>query len=97
MEKTIRKTDAIEARMIADASKAYDRAVAGVLRKHGAVIQRMKVLEKAEKYEQARVLARSSGLLDDLADAIASAGDQAAKLIRQGLMEVKAVMADDDG
>ena len=93
----LERADAIEARLLTDTSKQYDQAVARTLRKHRNVIQRMKQLEAAEKYEQARMLARSSGLIDDLADAIASSGERAAALIRAAIGEVKAVMADDDG
>ena len=96
MSRTLERADEIEQRMIADASAAYDPPVSRVIRRHKATLRRIAELTQEGKTGQARTLARTSGMLDDLAGAIASAGHEAAGVIRRGLEEIKAVMADDD-
>lgn len=95
--RTLERADAIEARVLSESERAYDLAVSRVIRKHAATFRRIRQMEEKGQFDQVRVLCRTSGLLDDLADAVASAGEKAAELIRNALEEVRAVMADDDG
>lgn len=95
--RTLERADALEADMLAATSRAYDEAVAAVIRKHALSLRLIRQLEDKGEYERARMQIRVSGLLDDLAQAIASAGGNSAALIRLTLGEIREVMADDDG
>ena len=78
-------------------SKAYASSLAPVLARHQGTLHRIEELETAGQSAQARRLYRSSGLLDDLARAIANAGKDSGKLVRQMRADILGVMADDDG
>lgn len=95
--RTLERADALEADMLAATARAYDGAVAAVIRKHALTLRLIRQLEDKGEYERARMQIRVSGLLDDLAQAIASAGGDSAALIRSTLGEIREVMADDDG
>lgn len=97
MDRAIIDSDRIGADVLNDIGATYAGIVDPVLKRH------KKTLEKIEKYNEqgkrglARSLFRSSGLLDDLAVAIALAGQQAAETIRRQHIGIVEVMADDDG
>lgn len=97
MDKAIIESDCIGADALAGIGSTYADIVDPVLKRH------KKTLEKIEKYNEqgkrglARSLFRSSGLLDDLTEAIARAGQQASETIRRQRIGIMEVMADDDG
>lgn len=71
-------------------------AVAPVLEKHKATLERLEKLEKDGARGRARTMVRKSGLIDDLAKAIASAGKEAASVIRSEVQGVKEAVRRDD-
>jgi hypothetical protein len=66
------------------------------MKKHKGTFEKLDKLEKEGAYGRARVLIRKSGLVDDIAKALAAAGVKAADLIREEVRGVKEVAADDD-
>ena len=96
MSRTLERADSIERRVLKESAALYDEAVAGVIRKHRKTLADIRQLEEKGEYARVRVLARHSGLLNDLANALAGAGNASAQLIRTALGEVREVMADDD-
>lgn len=97
MSKATRRADAIEADVLSASARSYDGAVADVIRRHAHTLRLVRELEIQEKYDQARMQIRVSGLIDDLAQAIAAAGRDSAALIGAALSGIREVMADDDG
>ena len=97
MSRALDRADRIEETLISTTASLYDRSVAAVIRKHGNTLRQMRQMEQKGEYARMRVFARTSGLLNDLANAIASAGKDSAAAIRTALADVREVMADDDG
>lgn len=95
--RTLERADALEKDMLDATARAHDGAVAAVIRKHALSLRLIRQLEDKGEYERARMQIRVCGLIDDLARAIASAGQDSAALIRSALGEIREVMADDDG
>lgn len=96
MSRALDRADRIEAGMIRSTAQLYDDGVAAVIRRHEGTLRRISQLEEAGEYARVRVLARSSGLINELANAIAAAGKASGEIIRSGLIEVREVMQDDD-
>ena len=96
MSRTLDRADRIERRVLKESAALYDEAVASVIRKHRKTLADIRQLEEKGEYARVRVLARQSGLINDLANALAGAGNASAQMIRTALGEVREVMADDD-
>lgn len=80
-----RYADRLEEQTIRRSNAAYSAAMRDVLRKHKATLDKVEALEVKGDYRAVRRLVRSSGLLDDMAQALALAGRQSAEIIR-GMM-----------
>lgn len=97
MNKAILDADRLGAETQGAIDAMYTDVVAPILTRY------KKTLESIEKYNEqgkrglARSLFRSSGLLDELAEAIAGAGRAAAGAVQQQRADIMEVMADDDG
>lgn len=88
--------DRIEDDVLRKLERMYPAAVSPLMAKHKETLEKLEKLEKEGAYGRARVLIRKSGLVDDLARAIASVGVRAAALIREEIHGVKEVARDDD-
>lgn len=97
MNRAIREADRIGAEAQAAIDACYNNALAPVIEKHRATMERMQAYEAKGKTALSRALFRTSGLRMDLTAAVLSAGKEADAILsrqRSGIMEV---MADDDG
>lgn len=92
----IKRAERIEAETLRKLERLYPAAVSPLMKKHKETLDRLDALEKQGAYGRARVLIRRSGLVDDLARALAAAGREAAAIIRHEISEVKEAGADDD-
>ena len=90
------QADRIEGRTLRKLDGLYSALPSSLMEKHKATFEKLEKLEKEGAYGRARVLVRRSGLIDDWAKAIASAGKDAAKVIRQEIDGVREVASDDD-
>ena len=95
-ERAVRKADRLMADACMQIERLYPAAIAPVMRKHQGTIEKLEKLEQAGQIARARTLIRTSGLLDDLTKAMATAGRKAAALIRAEMSGVKEVAADGD-
>lgn len=95
-DKAVREADRQLARAVRKIEALYPDALAPVLKKHKATFDKLDKLEKDGAWGRARVLIRKSGLVDDLARAIATAGNEAADVIRAEIAGVKEAVRDDD-
>lgn len=89
------QADRIEADTFRKLERLFPDALAPLMRKHKGTLDKLDKLERDGAYGRARVLIRRSGLLVDVARAIASAGKDAADLIRSEILDVKEVAADE--
>lgn len=96
MDRTMRAAATIEQRMLDDIDAAYHDILAPVLRKHRKNLAQLEKLMQAGQSARARVLWRKSGIITDLAEAIATAGTVSSAAIRRGLAEIREVAADGD-
>ena len=85
----------IESGVLRKLERLYPATLSPLMRKHKQTLDKLDRLERDGAYGRARVLIRRSGLLDDIAKAIASAGVEAATLIRAEIAAVKEVATDD--
>lgn len=90
------KADRIESKALLELERLYPAAVSPLIEKHKQTFEQLKKLEKAGAVGRARVMLRRSGLINDLARAIASAGRDAAKLIRAEVRDVKKAVEDEE-
>lgn len=95
-DKAVREADRQLARAVRKIESLYPDALAPVLNKHKATFDKLEKLEKEGAWGRARVLIRKSGLVDDLARALAAAGNEAADVIRAEIAGVKEVARSDD-
>lgn len=84
LNRTERKSEAIELATLYGIERAYTEALSDVLEKHDRTLKKLEELEGKGEYHRARVLVRTSGMLDDLSQAIAQAGIVSVKLVREG-------------
>ncbi len=92
----VQAADRIESGVFRKLDRLYPEAISPLMEKHKGTFAKLDKLEKDGAYGRARVLIRKSGLVDDLARAIASAGVEASALIREEIRGVKEVVSDDD-
>lgn len=87
----------ISRRMTTGISDAFADVLQPVLDKHRQTLDRLDELMKAGYADRASRLWRRSGMLDDLARAIASAGAVSADVIRDALTRIREAVSDDTG
>lgn len=90
-DKLMLEADEIERKMLEQLGDTYGSAMIPVLEKHQKMLGAIRKI--SDKGDDARVLTmlRTSGFLDDAAEAIAMAGNHAAVIIRGWLREIKEV------
>lgn len=93
----MRPEDRLEQSMLDKVDQAYKDVLRPVLVKHRRTLEQIEQLSQAGATGRARVLVRSSGLLEDLAQALATAGRLSAAAIRDGIDRIREVIADDTG
>lgn len=92
----VEAADRLELGVLRKLERLYPAAVSPLMKKHEATFAKLEKLEADGAYGRARIFLRKSGLVDDIAKALASAGVKAADLIREEIRGVKEVAADDD-
>lgn len=97
IDRGMMEADRLEADLLRRLDALYAPAIAPVIERHMATLKAMERLEKDGKEGLARARLRSSGLIDDLADALAALGHDASAMIRDHLSAIREVAADDDG
>lgn len=97
MDQAMRTAVRIEQTMLDGIDAAYHGILRPVLRKHRGTLDRLDKLMQSGATARARVLWRKSGIIEDLAAAIAGAGQASAGIIRQGLTQIREAVADAQG
>lgn len=95
-DEAVQAADRILSGTLHDLERLYPAAISPLMERYKATFDKLAKLEKDGAYGRARVLIRQSGLLDDFARAIASAGRDAADLIRAEISGIKEVARNDD-
>ena len=93
MDQAMRQAVKIEQEMLRNIDAAYHGILTPVLRKHRQTLDRLDKLMQIGAAARARVLWRRSGIIEDLAAAIAGAGQASAGAIRQGLTQIREVVS----
>lgn len=93
MDQAMRQAVRIEQQMLNNIDSAYHDVLAPVLRKHKTTLDRLDKLMQSGASARARVLWRRSGIIEDLAAAIAGAGHASSVAIRQGLTQIREVIS----
>lgn len=86
---TVLKADELERDVMKKVARMYPAALSPVLDKHRETLEKLDKLMQSGATGRARVLVRQSGLLRDIADALADAGIDAAALIRSEIKGIK--------
>ena len=97
MDRAILDSDRLGMKAQDEVEAAYAGIVAPILARYRPTIERIEKYNEQGKRGLARSLFRSSGLLDELTQAIAEAGKKASKAVQQQRIGILEVMADDDG
>ena len=95
-DRAVRESDRLLSVAIGKLDGLHAGAVAPVLKKHQKTLERLEKLEKDGAYGRARVLVRTSGIIKDLAKALASVGKESASIIREEMRGVREVARRDD-
>ena len=83
--------------MLRDIGTAHRNVIEPVLRKHRQTLKKLDKLMQDGAAGRAKALWRKSGLLDDLAKAIATANGASVDVLRQGIRDVREVVRADAG
>jgi hypothetical protein len=83
--------------MLRDIGAAHRSVIEPVLRKHRQTLKKLDKLMQDGAAGRANALWRKSGLLDDLAKAIAAANGASVNVLRQGIRDVREVVRADAG
>lgn len=83
------KADALEREVLKKVARMYPAAFSPVLEKHRGTLEKLDKLMQSGATGRARALVRQSGLLRDVAAALASAGADAVSLIRGEMDGIK--------
>ena len=86
---TVQAADRIEFGVLRELERMYPAAVSPLMKKHKKTLEKLDKLMQSGATGRARVLIRRSGLLKDLAAAIAGAGSDAVSLIRGEINGIK--------
>lgn len=97
MNKAILDSDRLGMKAQDEVEAAYAGIVEPILARYRPTIERIEKYNEQGKRGLARSLFRSSGLLDELANVIATAGKKASGVVQQQRTGILEVMADDDG
>lgn len=95
-DNALQAADRLELDVLGKLERMYPAAISPLMEKHKGIFAKLEKLEKDGAIGRARVLIRRSGLVDDVAKALAAAGVKAADLIREEIRGVKEVAHDDD-
>lgn len=93
MDQAMRKAVRIEQEMLRNIDAAYHDILRPVLQKHKTTLDRLDALMQSGAAARARTLWRRSGIIEDLAAAIAGAGHASSVAIRQGLTQIREVIS----
>lgn len=85
----VKAADGIEYGVLRELERLYPAAISPLMKKHKETFAKLDKLEKDGAYGRARVLIRRSGLVEDVAKALADAGVKAAGLIRAEISGIK--------
>lgn len=85
----VKVADRIELDVLRELERLYPAAVSPLMEKHKGTFATLERLENDGAIGRARVFLRKSGLVDDIAKALAAAGVKAADLIREEIHGVK--------
>lgn len=88
-DKTVQAADRLEADVLRELERLYPAAVSPLMKKHEKTLEQLDKLMQSGATGRARVLMRRSGLLKELAVAIAGAGSDAVSLIRGEIKGIK--------
>ena len=88
-DNAVQAADRIELGVLRELERMYPAAVSPLMKKHEKTLEKLDKLMQSGATGRARVLMRRSGLLKDLAVAIALAGSDAVSLIRGEIKGVK--------
>lgn len=94
-DRGVEQADRIEAETLEKLERLFPAAVSPVLKRHRATLEKLDKLEREGAWGRARVLLRKSGIVNDIAKALAAAGVKAAALIREETSRVKEVALDE--
>lgn len=97
MDKAIHDADRLGMEAQEGIEAAYADIVSPIIARYRLTIERMEKYNEQGKRGLARSLFRSSGLLDELAEALAAAGRKASGVVQKQRIGILEVMADDDG
>lgn len=87
----VEAADRLELGALRKLERLYLAAISPLMEKHKGTFATLEKLEKDGAYGRARVFLRKSGIVDDIAKALAAAGVKAADLIREEIRGVKEV------
>ena len=90
-DNALQAADRLELDVLGKLERMYPAAISPLMEKHKTTFEKLDKLEKDGAYGRARVFLRKSGLVDDIAKALAAAGVKAADLIREEIHGVKEV------
>lgn len=88
-DNAVQAADRIEFGVLRELERMYPAAVSPLMKKHEKTLAKLDKLMQSGATGRARVLMRRSGLLKDLAVAIAGAGSDAVSLIRGEIKGIK--------
>lgn len=88
-DRAVAQADRIEAETLRELERMYPEAVSPLIKKHKKTLDKLDKLMQSGATGRARAVMRRSGLLKDLAVAIAGAGSDAVSLIRGEIKGVK--------
>ena len=95
-DNALQAADRLELDVLGKLERMYPAAISPLMEKYKGTFAKLEKLEKDGVIGRARVLIRRSGLVDDVAKALAAVGVKAADLIREEIRGVKEVALDDD-
>ena len=87
----VEAADLLELGALRKLERLYPAAISPLIEKHKGTFEKLEKLEKDGAYGRARVFLRKSGIVEDIAKALAAAGVNAASIIREEIHGVKEV------
>lgn len=90
-DKAVQAADRLELDVLCELERLYPAAISSLMEKHKGTFEKLEKLEKDGAYGRARVFLRKSGIVEDIAKALAAAGVKAAAIIREEIRGVKEV------
>ena len=87
----VESADLLELGALRKLERLYPAAISPLMEKHKGTFEKLEKFEKDGAYGRARVFLRKSGIVEDIAKALALAGVKAAAIIREEIHGVKEV------